>query len=157
MIFRVTFIVCLVFFNPFNIVLADNNTIDAISENSTSQIETSPPDSNNNQTSLKMLNSILKVKKGLNSRIIEKSEILDKSSSVTEKNHLKSELEKLDQQTISSSIQKDEFWRNIIDMFSKLPHLHSDLSTLFHKIGVFTKIEFFFFEWRTKPTANFHE
>ncbi len=98
MISRITFIVYLIFFYSFNIGLAENNTIDSNSENPKSQIETSPPDSSKNSTSLKMLNSILKVKKGLNSRITEKSEILGKSSSVTEKDLLKSELGKLDQQ-----------------------------------------------------------
>ncbi len=104
MIFRIPFIVYLIFFYSFNIVLADNNTIDPTSESPKSQIETSPPDSSKNQTSLKMLNSILKVKKGLNSRINEKSEILDKSNSATEKDLLKSELEKLDQQINDYSV-----------------------------------------------------
>ncbi len=100
MISRVIFILYLILFYSSTTVLADNNTIDPNSESSKSksQVEISPSDSSKNQTSLKMLNSILKVKKGLDSRINEKSSIRDKSNSATEKDLLKSELAKLDQQ-----------------------------------------------------------
>lgn len=56
------------------------------------------------EPSIKMLHSIIKLKKGLNKRIDEKNTALNQSSSDTEKELLKSELEKLDQQVNDYSL-----------------------------------------------------
>jgi len=56
------------------------------------------------QASLKMLRSIIELKKNLNQRIKEKNLLLKKSSSDTEKELLKSELEKLDKQLNDSTV-----------------------------------------------------
>jgi len=56
------------------------------------------------ETSLKMLYSIIELKKNLSQRIKEKNQILEKSSSDAEKELLKTELEKLDKQLNDSVI-----------------------------------------------------
>ena len=56
------------------------------------------------ETSLKMLQSIIELKKNLNQRIKEKNQLLKKSSSDTEKELLKSDLEKLDKQLNDSAV-----------------------------------------------------
>ncbi len=56
------------------------------------------------ETSLKMLHSLIELKKNLSQRIKEKNQILEKSSSDAEKELLKAELEKLDKQLNDSVI-----------------------------------------------------
>ncbi|MBU0462535.1 MAG: hypothetical protein KKD21_15550 [Proteobacteria bacterium] len=56
------------------------------------------------ETSLKMLYSIIELKKNLSQRIKEKNQILEKSSSDAEKELLKTELEKLDKQLNDSAV-----------------------------------------------------
>jgi hypothetical protein len=56
------------------------------------------------EASLKMLHSIIELKKNLNQRIKEKNQLLKKSSSDTEKELLTSELEKLDKQLNDSAV-----------------------------------------------------
>lgn len=52
----------------------------------------------NSDASIKMLHSIIKLKDGLNQRIEEKNELIQNSSSASEKEIIKSELEKMDKQ-----------------------------------------------------------
>ncbi len=56
------------------------------------------------ETTVKMLNSIIELKKNLNERIIEKKQLLEKSSSETEKADLLTELQKLDKLLAGANI-----------------------------------------------------
>ncbi len=76
---------------------------DTIIDNKTNALETIQ-NADRSESSLKMLRSIEKLKKGLNQRIREKKAILEKSNSTTQKGQLKSELGKLDQQINEYSI-----------------------------------------------------
>ncbi|MBT6338773.1 MAG: hypothetical protein HOJ48_05705 [Desulfobacula sp.] len=99
-----TFIILLFILFCSTIVLAGNDNNKAVSLNQAKTQEQQEKDVDRGEASLKMLQSIIELKKNLNQRIKEKNQLLKKSSSDTEKELLKSELEKLDKQLNDSAV-----------------------------------------------------
>ncbi|MCF6248471.1 MAG: hypothetical protein L3J69_14085 [Desulfobacula sp.] len=89
MIFRFMIMIVFLFFCSTQTVLAKEDQTDVLQ---------SVQETDRAETSMKMLHSIIKLKKVLSQRIQEKNAVLEKSSSSTQKDLLKFELEKLDQQ-----------------------------------------------------------
>ena len=84
--------------------LADETKKEALSSDQEKTEEQPVKAESKTETSLKMLHSLIELKKNLSQRIKEKNQILEKSSSDTEKELLNTELEKLDKQLNDSVI-----------------------------------------------------
>ncbi len=97
-------IILLLFFSYSANALADNINNKALSTDREQTQEQQEKDVDRGEASLKMLQSIIELKKNLNHRIKEKNQLLKKSSSDTEKELLTSELEKLDKQLNDSAV-----------------------------------------------------
>jgi hypothetical protein len=96
----IVFSILVLFFCCYGAVLAGdtkNETLPLNQEQKEEQVE-------KGEASLKMLHSIIELKKNLNQRIKEKNQLLKKSSSDTEKELLISELVKLDKQLSDSAV-----------------------------------------------------
>ncbi|RLC02779.1 MAG: hypothetical protein DRH34_06785, partial [Deltaproteobacteria bacterium] len=87
----------------FNTALASDTKVEASSLNQEKEENPAEQAVDRSDASLKMLYSIIELKKNLNQRIKEKNQNLMNSSSDTEKKILKSELAKLDKQLNASS------------------------------------------------------
>jgi len=88
------------FLFSFNIVLASDTETEGLPLNQEQQAELM----DKGEASLKMLHSIIELKKNLSQRIKEKNQFLKKSSSGTERDLLKSEITKLDKQLNDSAL-----------------------------------------------------
>jgi hypothetical protein len=76
---------------------------------------------------IKMLSSILELKKNLNSRITEKKELLEKSSSETQKTYLLAELKKLDKAMASANVDFEQIATGVeIRLFAEKKSEHFD-------------------------------
>jgi small-conductance mechanosensitive channel len=76
---------------------------------------------------IKMLSSILELKKNLNSRILEKKEQLATSDSETQKNYLLAELEKLDKAMASANVDFERIATGVeIGLFAEKKSEHFD-------------------------------
>ncbi len=100
----ITFFILFSFFFCFNTVLAGDAKVETDSLNQEKEENPAGQVVDRSEASLKMLNSIIELKKNLNQMIKEKNQILKKSSSDTEKKILKSELAKLDKQINASAM-----------------------------------------------------
>jgi hypothetical protein len=98
MILRYIFMIIFLFVCSTHTALAVDGEIKASQPDPASDVTAPTLETDKAETSIKMLHSIIKLKKGLHQRIGEKNAILEKSNSATEKELLKSELKKLDQQ-----------------------------------------------------------
>jgi len=99
------FIVCIILVLSlccFNAALASDTNIEVLPSNQEQNEELSEQVVGRSDASLKMLYSIIELKKNLSLRIREKNQILEKSSSDTQKKSLKNELSKLDKQLNAS-------------------------------------------------------
>ncbi|MCD4722452.1 MAG: hypothetical protein K8S13_21730 [Desulfobacula sp.] len=94
----------ILFLSWSNAALAGDTKIEVPPSNQEQKQELSEQVLDRSDASLKMLYSIIELKKNLNQRIKEKNQILTKSSSDTEKKLLKSELTKLDKQLNDSAM-----------------------------------------------------
>lgn len=78
-------------------------------------------------TSIKMLQSILELKKNLTSRIEEKKRLLDKSDSETEKSYLLAELKKLDKSLAGANVDFEQIATGVeIGLFAEKKSEHFD-------------------------------
>ena len=97
------FIILLLILFCSTIVLAGNEKNKQVPLNQ-EKTQEQQEDVDRGEASLKMLQSIIELKKNLNQRIKEKNQLLKKSSSDTEKEQLNLELEKLDKQLNDSAV-----------------------------------------------------
>ena len=100
----IAFIILLLSLCWFGVVLAGDTKVDAPSLNQEEKEKQPEQVVDRSEASLKMLYSIIELKKNLSKRIKEKNQILKKSKSDTEKELLKFELIKLDKQLNDSSV-----------------------------------------------------
>ncbi len=98
------FMILLLILFCFTATLASETKSEAIPLNQEQTEEQPVQVESKTEIALKMLYSIIELKKNLSQRIKEKNQILDKSSSDAEKELLKTELEKLDKQLNDSAV-----------------------------------------------------